>query len=208
MRVPFKGGGDAVNSMLTGTTPIAIFGIGNLIQFIRSGKILGYRGRRRHALAARARHPDLPEIGYTDRITSSAVLRLYAPTGTPKRDHRQVHARRSSRSRSNDPEFQKQHHAARGSTPVLNLAGAVRQGARPADRAEVGSARDQGRPASIPTREARLRPMKTGQCHMKIPAVLVARGRLAAAARRAGARAQDWPTRPVKAITTTSAGGL
>ncbi len=31
VRVPFKGGGDAVNSMLTGTTPIAIFGIGNLL---------------------------------------------------------------------------------------------------------------------------------------------------------------------------------
>ena len=31
VRVPFKGGGDAVNSMLTGTTPIAAFGIGNLI---------------------------------------------------------------------------------------------------------------------------------------------------------------------------------
>ena len=38
VRVPFKGGGDAVNSMLTNTTPIAIFGIGNLIQFIRDGR--------------------------------------------------------------------------------------------------------------------------------------------------------------------------
>src|ERR1700735_1720511 len=31
VRVPFKGGGDAVNSMLNGTAQIAIFGIGNLV---------------------------------------------------------------------------------------------------------------------------------------------------------------------------------
>src|SRR5262249_40096122 len=42
VRVPFKGGGDAVNSMMGGTTPVAIFGIGNLIQFIRNGQILGF----------------------------------------------------------------------------------------------------------------------------------------------------------------------
>jgi tripartite-type tricarboxylate transporter receptor subunit TctC len=41
VRVPFKGGGDAVNSMLTGTTQIAIFGIGNLVPFLRAGKIVG-----------------------------------------------------------------------------------------------------------------------------------------------------------------------
>ncbi|MGH7247112.1 MAG: Bug family tripartite tricarboxylate transporter substrate binding protein, partial [Pseudomonadota bacterium] len=41
VRVPFKGGGDAVNSMLTGTTQIAIFGIGNLLPFLRDGRIVG-----------------------------------------------------------------------------------------------------------------------------------------------------------------------
>src|SRR5262249_61966024 len=44
VRVPFKGGGDAVNSMMAGTTPVGIFGIGNLIQLIRAGKILGFEG--------------------------------------------------------------------------------------------------------------------------------------------------------------------
>ena len=65
VRVPFKGGGDAVNSMMTGTTPIAIFGIGNLIQLIRDGKIVGLAvdGDKRSPLA-----PDIPtfrEPGYT-----------------------------------------------------------------------------------------------------------------------------------------------
>ena len=72
VRVPFKGGGDAVNSMLTGTTPIAIFGIGNLIQFIRDGKILGLAvdGDKRSPLAPEI--PTFKELGYT--ITSSATF--------------------------------------------------------------------------------------------------------------------------------------
>ena len=83
VRVPFKGGGDAVNSMLGGVTPVAIFGIGNLIQFIRNGKIVGLAvdGDERSPLA-----PDIPtfkESGFTLDVWSSAYG-LLAPAGTPK----------------------------------------------------------------------------------------------------------------------------
>ena len=83
VRVPFKGGGDAVNSMLNGSTQIAIFGIGNLVQFIRDGKISGLAvdGDARSPLA-----PDIPtfkETGYTDHI-SATFFGIYAPAGTPK----------------------------------------------------------------------------------------------------------------------------
>ena len=83
VRVPFKGGGDAVNSMLNGSTQIAIFGIGNLVQFIRDGKISGLAvdGDERSPLA-----PDIPtfkETGYTDHI-SATFFGIYAPAGTPK----------------------------------------------------------------------------------------------------------------------------
>jgi tripartite-type tricarboxylate transporter receptor subunit TctC len=83
VRVPFKGGGDAVNSMLTGTTQIAIFGIGNLLQFIRDGKIVGLAidGDKRSPLA-----PDIPtfkEIGDEEHI-SATFFGIYAPAGTPK----------------------------------------------------------------------------------------------------------------------------
>jgi tripartite-type tricarboxylate transporter receptor subunit TctC len=60
VRVPFKGGGDAVNSMMGGVTPVAAFGIGNLIQHIRSGKIVGLAVDG--ALPAGSRYPDLPAI--------------------------------------------------------------------------------------------------------------------------------------------------
>jgi len=83
VRVPFKGGGDAVNSMLTGTTQIAIFGIGNLVSFIKAGKIVGLAidGDTRSPLA-----PDIPtfkEIGYTKHIAAT-FFGIFAPAGTPK----------------------------------------------------------------------------------------------------------------------------
>ena len=44
VRVPFKGGGDAINAMMTGTAPIAIFGIGNLralMEFEKGSRLCG-----------------------------------------------------------------------------------------------------------------------------------------------------------------------
>ena len=82
VRVPFKGGGDAVNSMLTGTTPIAAFGIGNLIQFIRDGRIIGLAvdSDTRSPLAPNI--PTFREIGYKDYLMPT-FFGIYAPTGTP-----------------------------------------------------------------------------------------------------------------------------
>ena len=52
VRMPSKGGGDAVNSMMAGTTPVAIFGIGNLSPAHSRWKSRRLGGRRRHALTA------------------------------------------------------------------------------------------------------------------------------------------------------------
>jgi tripartite-type tricarboxylate transporter receptor subunit TctC len=117
VRVPFKGGGDAVNSMLSGTTPIAIFGIGNLVQFIRDGKIVGLAvdGDKRSPLA-----PDIPtfrEIGYKEHLMAT-FFGIYAPTGTPKPiidKLNKVIVQIASK-----PEFQQRHMISRGLTPVLN----------------------------------------------------------------------------------------
>ncbi len=117
VRVPFKGGGDAVNSMLTGTTPIAIFGIGNLIQFVRSGKILGFAvdGDKRSPMA-----PDIPtfkEVGYTEHLMAT-FFGIYAPTGTPKPIIDKLNA--AIVKVASNPEFQKRNMLNRGLTPVLN----------------------------------------------------------------------------------------
>jgi len=132
VRVPFKGGGDAVNSMLNGTTQIAIFGIGNLVSFIQAGKVVGLAidGDARSPLA-----PDIPtfkEAGYTEHI-SATFFGIFAPTGTPQpivdKLNKAVVAVES------DPEFQKKFLISRGLTPVLESAERFAE-ELPADRAE------------------------------------------------------------------------
>jgi tripartite-type tricarboxylate transporter receptor subunit TctC len=117
VRVPFKGGGDAINAMLTNTTQIAVFGIGNLITLIRGGKIVGLAvdGDQRSALA-----PDIPtfrETGYTKHLAPT-FFGIYAPLGTPRPliDKFQVAVAKVA----SNPEFQKKHMHSRALTPVLN----------------------------------------------------------------------------------------
>ena len=117
VRVPFKGGGDAINSMMTNTTQIAIFGIGNLIELIRNGKIVGLAvdGDKRSALA-----PDIPtfrEAGYTQHLAPT-FFGIYAPAGTPRPliDKFQAGVAKVA----SNPEFQNRHMNSRALTAVLN----------------------------------------------------------------------------------------
>jgi tripartite-type tricarboxylate transporter receptor subunit TctC len=132
VRVPFKGGGDALTSMLNGTTQIAIFGIGNVIPFLRDGKIVGLAidGDTRSPLA-----PDIPtfkEVGYTEHIAAT-FFGIFAPAGTPQpiidKLNQAIVAVESK------PDFQEKFLISRGLTPVLESA---EQFAKelPADRAE------------------------------------------------------------------------
>ena len=132
VRVPFKGGGDAVNSMLTGTTQIAIFGIGNLVSFIKAGKILGLAidGDTRSPLA-----PDIPtfkEIGYKEHI-SATFFGIFAPAGTPKPIIDRLN--KMIASVGTKPEFEQKFLIARGLTPVFDPADDFAKGLV-ADRAE------------------------------------------------------------------------
>jgi tripartite-type tricarboxylate transporter receptor subunit TctC len=115
VRVPFKGGGDAVNNLLTGTTQVAIIGIGNVISLMRSGKIMGLAvdGGRRSPLAPAL--PTFREIGYAEYFT--AFFGIFAPAETPKpfidRFNAEI-AKVVAR-----PDFQERHMTARGVTPAV-----------------------------------------------------------------------------------------
>ncbi len=83
VQVPFKGGGDAVNGLLSGTTPVAFFGLANMIAHIRSGtlKAIAVDGDARSPLL-----PDVPtlrELGYKGPLTQ-VYFGIVAPAGTPK----------------------------------------------------------------------------------------------------------------------------
>ncbi len=119
VRVPFKGGGDAVSSMLTGTTQVAIFGIGNLLPYLQNGKIVGLAvdGDKRSPLAPNI--PTFREIGYTEHIAAT-FFGIFAPAGTPKpiidKLNKAIVAVESK------PDFQQKYLISRGLTPVLESA--------------------------------------------------------------------------------------
>ena len=83
VRVPFKGGGEAVNAVLSGTTPIALIGEGNVIGQIRAGTMTPL------VMMNNIRSPNFPavptlrETGY-DGPPSRGWYGLFAPAGTPR----------------------------------------------------------------------------------------------------------------------------
>jgi tripartite-type tricarboxylate transporter receptor subunit TctC len=105
--------------MLTGTTAIAIFGIGNLIQFIRNGEIIGLAvdGEKRSPLAPAI--PTFKETGYTEHLMA-IFFGIYAPVATPKAILAKLN--RAIIDIASKPEFQEKQMISRGLEPVLNSA--------------------------------------------------------------------------------------
>jgi len=83
IRVPFRGGGEAVTAILSGTTPIGLIGLGNVTAQIKAGKMNAL------ALVNNIRTPLLPDvptladIGYKG-APSETWYGLFTPAGTPK----------------------------------------------------------------------------------------------------------------------------
>ena len=83
VRVPFRGGGEATNAVLSGSTPIALIGLANVIAQIKAGKMNAL------ALVNNIKSPQLPDVptlaetGYKG-APSSTWYGLFAPAGTPK----------------------------------------------------------------------------------------------------------------------------
>jgi tripartite-type tricarboxylate transporter receptor subunit TctC len=117
VRVPFRGGGDAVNGMLTGTTPVSFFGLGNLVVHLRAGtiKAIAIDAERRSPLFPEI--PTLKDIGATDEVTR-ADFSLLAPKGTPKATIRKV--RDDVAAIAADSGFRDRFLIQRGLDPVFN----------------------------------------------------------------------------------------
>ena len=78
VKVPFRGGGEAVNDMLSGSTPVAFFGASNWLSFIKNGTVIplavdspkrsplsARRADARRAWLSRRSHPALFRLGRT-----------------------------------------------------------------------------------------------------------------------------------------------
>ena len=117
VRVPFKGGGDAINGVLSGVTPITFLGVGNMLAHLRSGKMTGLLidGDERTALFPEV--PALTELGYRGPVTRS-YFALYAPSGVPKAIMTKIAA--DVRAIASEPAFRDKNFIQRGIEPVLN----------------------------------------------------------------------------------------
>ena len=117
VRVPFKGGGEAVNAVLSGSTPIALIGEGNVIGQIRAGKMTPL------VMVNNIKSPNFPEVptlaetGYAG-APSRSWYGLFVPAATPKPIVGKL--AKEVASIVNDPAFRERHLTARSLVPGIN----------------------------------------------------------------------------------------
>jgi len=117
VRVPFRGGGEATNAVLSGSTPIALIGIGNVMAHIKAGKMTAL------ALGNNIRTPQLPntptlaDTGYKGP-PSRSWYGLFAPAGTPKPIVDKIN--KAVRAIVGEKEFQEKYLFSRGLVPALD----------------------------------------------------------------------------------------
>ena len=117
VRVPFKGGGEAVNAVLSGSTPIELIGEGNVIGQIRAGTMTAL------VMVNNIRSPNFPDVptlaetGYTGP-PSRSWYGLFTPAGTPKPIIDKL--AKEVASIVKDPAFLARHLTARSLVPAIN----------------------------------------------------------------------------------------
>jgi tripartite-type tricarboxylate transporter receptor subunit TctC len=117
VRVPFRGGGEAVNAIMSGSTPIGLFGEGNVIGNIRAGQMTPL------VMLNNIRSPNFPqvplltEIGYNGP-PSRSWYGIFAPAGTPRPIIDKVS--KDIGEAINKPEFRDRHLTARSLVPAAN----------------------------------------------------------------------------------------
>src|SRR6266498_2961334 len=117
VRVPFKGGGEAVNAVLSGSTPIALIGEGNVIGQIHAGTMTPL------VMLNNIRSPNFPDVptlaetGYTGP-PSRSWYGLFTPAGTPRPIVDKL--ANAVASIVDDPAFRERHLSARSLVPAIN----------------------------------------------------------------------------------------
>ena len=117
VRVPFRGGGEAVNAIMSGSTPIGLFGEGNVIGNIQAGQMTPLVMMNNIRSPNFPKVPLLTEVGYNGP-PSRSWYGIFAPAGTP----RPVVDRVSKEIGEivNRPEFRDRHLTARSLVPAAN----------------------------------------------------------------------------------------
>ena len=83
VKVPYKGGGEVVNAVLGGTTPIAVLALSNMVSLLQSGRITPL------AVVANSRSPLFPDVPTLAQVCPGAEFPtmwfgLFTQTGVPR----------------------------------------------------------------------------------------------------------------------------
>jgi tripartite-type tricarboxylate transporter receptor subunit TctC len=117
VRVPFRGGGETANSVLSGTTPVAFSGLSNWASYLQAGTIVGLAVDAGKRLPLIPNVPTLRELGQKGNLTRS-YFGIVAPSGTPKPMVERL--RNEIAAVIGDPGFRDKHLNSRGHEPVAN----------------------------------------------------------------------------------------
>jgi tripartite-type tricarboxylate transporter receptor subunit TctC len=115
--IPFRGGGDTTNAVLSGSTPIAFLGLQNFISHLQAGTMTGLAvdGAQRSLLFPNI--PTLAELGYRGNLTR-VYFGLVSPAGTPKAIIDKI--REDVARIGNEPAFRQKQFIDRALEPILN----------------------------------------------------------------------------------------
>jgi tripartite-type tricarboxylate transporter receptor subunit TctC len=117
VRVPFRGGGEAVNAIMSGSTPIGLFGEGNVIGNIQAGQMTPLVMMNNIRSPNFPKVPLLSEVGY-DGPPSRSWYGIFAPAGTPMPIVNRVS--KEIGEIVNTPAFRDRHLTARSLVPAAN----------------------------------------------------------------------------------------
>ncbi|HUI94676.1 MAG TPA: tripartite tricarboxylate transporter substrate binding protein [Xanthobacteraceae bacterium] len=117
VRVPFRGGGEAVNAIMNGSTPIGLIGIGNVLGHLQAGDMTALAMLNNIHFPQYPDIPTLEETGYHGP-SSGSWYGLFVPTGTPKPIIDKLAAEFATV--EGDAEFRDKTLIARGLVPAIN----------------------------------------------------------------------------------------
>jgi tripartite-type tricarboxylate transporter receptor subunit TctC len=124
VRVPFKGGGDTINGILSGVTPVGFLGLGNMIAHVRAGTITAILADSEQRSPLVPDVTTLAEIGLA-RDHTRAFFGMVAPAGLPRPI---VDKLRGEIVRvASEPAFRNRHMIERALEPAMNTPEEFRQ---------------------------------------------------------------------------------
>ena len=116
MRVPFRGGGEAVTALLNGSTPVGFYGIANVRAQLESGAVVGL------LVDSDKRSPLFPNIPTLAESGQKKLARSYFGLLAPARTPKPIVARLQAEVAriANEPGFRNRNFIERGLEPVAS----------------------------------------------------------------------------------------